>query len=227
MKSRVLRALCAAAIALTVAGAVADDAGACSCAYATAREKLSGSDAAMVARVQAKEPILALDIPTVRLTLRRIGPALKGRVGRIIRMDTPIEGGACGMGFLPRGRVIGVALYRGPAGWTSSLCSLESAVRLRAAARSAAQPRVHTRTASRAISLSGRGWAPRRMVALYVGRRGSRVRRVLAVRTNCAGRFSVSLPRAPDMSAGRYDLVARQGRGGTRAASSSFRLGDP
>jgi hypothetical protein len=116
----------------------AGSAAACSCVNLEPSEALAGSDAAVVARLLAVEPIEAEPYgPGAALFKYRILRVYRGeqfRSGGALTLQSRLSGASCG---LPQGvgRHYGLLLWWGGERWHSSSCSVISPSDLRAGAR--------------------------------------------------------------------------------------------
>lgn len=129
-----------AAIAAVLLGLVfAGSALACSCVRSTPAESLARSDAAIVARLLAVQPVGSV-LPGAgegrfEYRILRVYRGATLRRGSILTLRSSMSGAACG---LPQGigRRYGLFLGRAGGRWQASLCSVVAPGRLRAAARS-------------------------------------------------------------------------------------------
>lgn len=132
------------AIAVVAAGLLglvfAGSALACSCVRSTPAESLARSDAAIVGRLLAVEPVGTAPAGAgegrFEYRILRVYRGATLRRGAILTLRSSLSGAACG---LPRaiGRRYGLFLGRAGGGWQASLCSVVAPERLRAAARNA------------------------------------------------------------------------------------------
>jgi hypothetical protein len=133
-----------AAIAAVLLGLVfAGSASACSCVRSTPAESLARSDAAVVGRLLAVEPIGTAPPGAgegrFEYRILRVYRGATLRRGAILTLRSSLSGAACG---LPQriGRRYGLFLGRAGGRWQASLCSVVAPDRLRAAAQSSGAP---------------------------------------------------------------------------------------
>ena len=119
-----------------LAGVAADGAGACSCFPRDPRRALQSSDGAFVGVFLSKQVLRGGDEAVFTFRVER---ALKGRVGRRVRVHSAASGAACGLEGR-RGQRVGLLLARTKKGWASSLCNEVAPAALVAAARPLPKP---------------------------------------------------------------------------------------
>jgi hypothetical protein len=118
--------------------ALAGEAAACTCAPASAKERLDSADAAFVGRLVAKRPHSGGEAVYVFL----VDSVVKGELGRRVEVVSPTSGAACGF-ELPTGEASGILLRRDGEEWIGGLCGQIAVGELVEARRESDQPLVN------------------------------------------------------------------------------------